>query len=69
MFIIFTSKVICYNQNRNGDYMNFIEEIKQKARKNKKRIVLPETMDERVLKAATTILEEDIADIILIGNE
>ena len=49
--------------------MNFIEEIKQKARKNKKRIVLPETMDERVLKAATTILEEDIADIILIGNE
>jgi len=49
--------------------MNFIEEIKQQAKQNKKRIVLPETMDERVLKAAEIVINEDLADIILIGDE
>ena len=49
--------------------MEFIAEIKQKAKNNKKRIVLPETMDDRVLKAAEIVLNEEIADIILIGNE
>lgn len=49
--------------------MEFIDEIKQKAKNNKKRIVLPETMDDRVLKAAEIVLNEEIADIILIGNE
>ena len=62
-------KIICYNHNRNGDDMEFIDEIKQKAKNNKKRIVLPETMDDRVLKAAEIVLNEEIADIILIGNE
>lgn len=49
--------------------MSFIEEIKERAKQNKKRIVLPETMDERVLKAASIALKEDIARIILIGNK
>lgn len=49
--------------------MSFIEKIKEKAKQNKKRIVLPETMDERVLKAAEQTIKEDIAEIILIGNE
>jgi phosphate acetyltransferase len=49
--------------------MSFIEKLKEQARTNKKRIVLPETMDERVLKAASIVLEEDLADIILIGNQ
>ena len=48
--------------------MGFIETIKERAKKEKKRIVLPETMDRRVLEAAHQILENDIADIILIGN-
>ena len=48
--------------------MNFIETIKQRAKENKKRIVLPETMDARVLKAASICQKENIAEIILIGE-
>ncbi len=48
--------------------MSFINDIITRAKRNKKTIVLPETMDERVLKAADRILKEDIASIILIGN-
>ena len=49
--------------------MNFIESIKERAKKNVRTIVLPETMDERVLKAAEVVLEDGIANIILIGKE
>mgnify|MGYP004454890801 FL=1 len=49
--------------------MDFIEKIKLKSKQNKKTIVLPESMDNRVLKAAKIILEEEIANIILIGKE
>lgn len=48
--------------------MNFIESIKERARHNKKKIILPETMDKRVVKAAEIIRNENIADIILIGK-
>ena len=48
---------------------NIIESIKERAKKNKKTIVLPETMDRRVLEAADIILKEEIANIILIGTE
>ena len=48
--------------------MKFIEKIKEQARKEIKKIVLPETMDERVLKAAEIILQEKIAHLILLGN-
>jgi len=36
---------------------------------NKKKIVLPESNDERVLRAAEIILNRGVAEIILIGNE
>ena len=49
--------------------MNFIDGIKEKAKKLKKTIILPESMDERVLKAAEIIIKEGIANIILIGDE
>ncbi len=48
--------------------MNFIETIKDRAKKDKKTIVLPETMDRRVLEAASKVLQEGIAHVILIGN-
>jgi len=48
--------------------MSFIESIKERAKKSKKTIVLPETMDERVLEAGSIALKEGIADIILVGN-
>ncbi len=49
--------------------MSYIDVIKEKARSDKKTIVLPETTDKRTLIAASHVLEEDLADIILIGNE
>lgn len=46
-----------------------MEQIKLRAKENRKVIVLPETMDRRVLEAADIVLREEIADIILVGNE
>jgi phosphate acetyltransferase len=48
--------------------MAFIDEIKAKAKANKKVIVLPESEDERTYRAAAAVLAEDIADIVIIGN-
>lgn len=48
--------------------MSFIDNIKKRAKKNKKRIILPESMDDRVLEAARCVVDEEIADIILIGD-
>jgi len=48
--------------------MEFVEQIKAKARQNKKRIVLPEAPEERNIKAADIILKEDFCDLILIGS-
>ena len=49
--------------------MGFIDSIKQRAKADKKTIVLPETADMRTLQAAHKILDEDIANIILIGDK
>ena len=49
--------------------MSFIEDIKRRAKSKKMRIVLPESMDKRVMEAASIAIEEDIADIIIIGKD
>lgn len=49
--------------------MSLIDSIKENAKKELKNIVLPETEDERVLKAAQIVLEEKTANVVLIGNE
>ena len=49
--------------------MFFIDRIKQRARKNIKTIILPEAEDIRVLEAASNVLKEKYANIILIGNK
>ena len=48
--------------------MSFIETIKERAKKDIKTIVLPESMDSRVMEAASKILEEGIAKVIIIGT-
>lgn len=48
--------------------MDLINQIKENAKKNQQRIVLPESTEERTLKAADEILAEGIAKIILTGN-
>ena len=49
--------------------MAYIDLIKEKARADRKTIVMPETTDKRTLIAASHIIQEEIADIILVGNE
>ncbi len=49
--------------------MAYIDRIKEKARADIKTIVMPETTDKRTLIAASHIIEEKIANIILVGNE
>ena len=49
--------------------MAFIDLMKEKARKDVKTIVLPESNDERTLTAAAQVMKEKTANLILLGNE
>ncbi|WPX07648.1 phosphate acyltransferase [Caldicellulosiruptor danielii] len=49
--------------------MAFIDTIIEKAKSDIKTIVLPESYEERNLKAASIVLKEKIAKIVLIGRE
>lgn len=46
--------------------MSFIEDIKQRAKKDIKTICLPEATDIRILKATQNILKEGFAKIVLV---
>ena len=46
-----------------------IDEIRAKSKQLKKHIVLPDAMDERAIQAARIIVDEQIANISLVGNE
>jgi len=48
---------------------NLLIEIKKTAAQKKKTIVLPESHDERVLKAAGILTDQKIASVITLGNE
>ena len=48
--------------------MGFIEKIIDRAKKDKKKIILPESMDQRIIDASEIIVKENIADLIIIGN-
>ena len=49
--------------------MSLMDKIILRAQQNKQRIVLPESLEERTLTAADRALADELADIILIGNE
>ena len=49
--------------------MSFIEEIKERARKDIKTILLPEAEELRTLEATRMVLDEKFAKVILIGNK
>ncbi len=49
--------------------MSVIDNIKAKARSEKKHILLPEGTEERTVQAAQRIIAEGIADVSLMGNE
>ena len=46
----------------------FLDRIKERAKQEKKTIVLPESMDRRTFEAAAVVLKEGIADLIIIGS-
>ena len=48
--------------------MDLLEKIKARAKQLGKRIVLPEGLEERTLKAADEVIREGIAQVILIGD-
>lgn len=49
--------------------LELLNQIRDKAKRCNKTIVLPESHDERVLKAANALTEEGIAKVILLGEE
>lgn len=49
--------------------MPLIESIKEKAKTDKKHIVLPEGTEKRTIQAAAEIVKQGIADITLLGDE
>ena len=49
--------------------MSFLGQVRKKALQANRRIVLPETNDERVIRAASQILKEGLAQVILVGNQ
>lgn len=56
----------------NYDFMTpnrFRYELVKRAKASKKTIVLPESDDERVLRAAGILLDESVANLILLGDE
>ncbi len=48
--------------------MSFIETIKEKAKQDKKLIILPESEDDRTYHAAAQVLKEGTANLVMIGN-
>lgn len=49
--------------------LKFLEQISERAKKDIKTIVLPESSDIRTIKAAAKVLERGIARIVLVGKE
>ncbi|MDW7673596.1 MAG: phosphate acetyltransferase [Bacillota bacterium] len=49
--------------------MELVNQIHDKARKDRKAIILPEGLEPRTIKAAQIIVEEELANISLLGNK
>lgn len=74
------SNYILLCENENLDDLCLIEEYNYKtqarfsyelfarAKANKKTVVLPESLDERILKASEFLIQNEIVDLILLGN-
>ena len=48
--------------------MSMMDQLRERAKKSKKTIILPESMDKRTFKAAETILKDGLANLIIIGT-
>lgn len=48
--------------------MSMMDQLKKRAKENKKTIILPESMDKRIYQAAEVILKDGLANLIIIGT-
>ncbi len=48
--------------------MDILEKLFARAKANKKRIVLPESFEERTMRAADIVLRDGLAEVVLIGS-
>jgi phosphate acetyltransferase len=60
---------VIFKVERLGKIMDFIAELRERAKKNPKKVVLPEGHDERTINAAAIAQELGIARIVLLGEE
>ncbi len=49
--------------------MDILNKIRERAKALKKKVALPESQDERVLKAAEIAQKEEVASVVLVGEE
>lgn len=49
--------------------MSFLGQVRKKALQANRRIVLPESSDERIIRATAQILKEGLAQVVLVGNQ
>jgi len=63
------AKKVSINRSTAVTPLMFEYELFERARKNRKRIVLPEGTDERILKATDILTRRNVVDITLLGNE
>lgn len=49
--------------------MQLLQNFVERAKQNKRRIVLPESLEERTLKAANLLLKDEVVEVILIGEK
>ena len=61
---MFTENLLFYKEE--SLIMAFIDTIKERAKADKKTIVLPESMDKRTYEAAEKILKEGIANLVIL---
>jgi len=62
-------KIVSEISNETMTPIKFEYGLFKRARANKKRIVLPEGEDDRILRATEILLRRDVAEIILLGDE
>jgi len=63
------AKKVTINKSSAVTPLMFEYELFERARKNRKRIVLPEGTDERILKATDILSRRNVVDITLLGSE
>lgn len=60
---------VSINRSEGVSPLMFEYELFERARAHRKHIVLPEGLDERILKATEMLMKRDVVDITLLGNE